>query len=139
MALGKQVEDQLCIFLEKSGVYIEVNPTLDHDFKIDFVVHSIRSIVRRFGPVGVQVTTKQTDAVKLQKFLEESAKVVDRRMYLEMPEDIDRGALEGARSAILRFILDHEFLQKNEAVFQVYPDGTIRHRPFSEFFGKKAA
>lgn len=69
---------------------IKRDPTFDHVYKLDFIVDRFKSIAKLI-PIGVQVTTKINDSVKLRGFLNERQKktLLDKSIYVEVHPDVD--------------------------------------------------
>ncbi len=72
---------------------IKRDPTYDHVYKLDFIVDHFKSIAKLI-PIGVQITTKVNDVLKLRRFLEERKKktLVDKSIYIEVHPNVDINA-----------------------------------------------
>lgn len=69
---------------------IKRDPVFDHVYKLDFIVDRFKSIAKLI-PIGVQVTTRMNDSMKLRKFYEQRKKktMVDKSVYVEVHPDVD--------------------------------------------------
>ncbi len=89
---GKLIESLVQAKIEQK-CDIQTDPNFDHVYKLDFLVNRFKSI-DKIIPIGVQVTTKPKDAVKMKAFLAERRKkrLVDKSVYLEIGADVDLSA-----------------------------------------------
>ena len=88
---GFAFEDRLIAYLNSQQYEVVRDRTLDHDYKIDFVIRRFPNNPR-FHSMGVQVTTMTGNMQKLQEFASVHAseyKVVDKAVYLEVDGALD--------------------------------------------------
>lgn len=88
---GFDLEERLKGYLKGQQYEVEVDRTLDHDYKIDFVIRRFPNNPKLHS-LGVQVTLQLRDIRKLQEFVAVNSKeyrVVDKVVYLEMDPNLD--------------------------------------------------
>lgn len=88
---GFAFEDRLIAYLNSQQYEVARDRTLDHDYKIDFVIRRFPNNPK-FHSMGVQVTTMTGNMQKLQEFVSVHTgeyKVVDKAIYLEVDGALD--------------------------------------------------
>ena len=88
---GLGFEDRLIGYLQRQQFDVSHDPTLDHEYKIDFVIRKFPGNPK-FHSLGVQVTTRPGEIQKMQEFAAVHAseyRVVDKVIYLEVDPRLD--------------------------------------------------
>jgi hypothetical protein len=101
--IGFGLEDRVIALLERNNFVILHDRTLDHEFKIDFVVQSFPDNLS-FESIGVQLTCFLDNREKMQAFLDACAtrRKFRRCLYLEIEQGVD---LEREGRAMLMTVL----------------------------------
>ena len=88
---GFAFEDRLIAYLNSQQYEVVRDRTLDHDYKLDFVIRRFPNNPK-FHSMGVQVTTMTGNMQKLQEFAQvhtSEYKVVEKAVYLEVEGALD--------------------------------------------------
>jgi hypothetical protein len=91
LKMGLGFEDRLIGYLQRQQFDISHDPTLDHEYKIDFVIRKFPGNPK-FHSLGVQVTTRAGDTAKMREFASIHStdyRVVDKVVYLEVDPNLD--------------------------------------------------
>lgn len=104
---------------------IKRDPIYDHVYKLDFIVDRFKSIAKLI-PVGVQVTTRMSDLIKLKKFYDQRIKktMVDRSVYIEVNPDVDIDAWgsELIYNALVAFVFQKNLNLGDIVGIRINPD-----------------
>jgi len=106
---------------------IKKDPTYDHVYKLDFIVDRFKSIAKLI-PIGVQVTTKSNDVLKMKRFFEVRKKkmLVDKSIYVEVHSDvdIDNWGSELIYNALVSFAFQKKLKETHILGVRINPDVT---------------
>lgn len=125
--LGPDAEDRLRTLLEARGCRIEADQTLDHEYKLDFVIHRFQGITRFSPAIGVQFTSRAGDLTKQEQFLRvlQATEVVPRGVYIELASDnvnLERGGAEIIYGALLAFSFGLQHREEKYVGLRIHPD-----------------
>lgn len=124
---GIYVEKMLRVLLMELGCQLKQSETLDHQYKLDFVVEGFRNITGfRFPPVGVQLKTNPHDGTGLRAFmdaLERGTCPTESVLYLVIPEavNLEHGGAVAVFGMLLTMAFNRDF-QRRHLAAQVHPD-----------------
>ena len=111
-ARGLDAEYRVRTKLDKYGCTLQSNETLDHRFKLDWVVTQLPD-TQRFFSLGVRVTSVLNNHEKMNAFLlaREDSQSVDKAIYIEMAPgvDLESGGSLVIFNALVAFLHDRAF------------------------------
>jgi cold shock CspA family protein len=111
---------------ERFGGRVDYDPVYADLYRLDFVINRFDGI-HALVNLGVRVTFATEDYAEQERFLEASKKgVVHKSIYMELArKNIQHGALEIARAAMLAFLFDQRYRDFRAVGLRIFEDCTF--------------
>lgn len=120
---GIDAEERLITKLGNYGYKIDTDEQLDHEYKLDFVIHRFPECPRRYN-IGIQLTTRRDDLAALREFTNihlPHPPVTDKVIYLELEEvDIENGGGQVVSAALIGCIFDQKYTDHKAIGVHIY-------------------
>jgi len=121
---GLEFEQKLCAKLNEYGCFIIKSKSLDHDFKLDFLLIRFPTSPT-YVSLGVQVTCRVNAAEKVQEFLDlhKRVQVADQVVYLEFDNvDLDQGGALSTLAVLLDVKLNQPYRRRRVLGARILPN-----------------